>query len=196
MDAANFMALLRASNPVWHENDGDSPRWVFRGHRDVTWRLKPRAWRTGVEGNPLHAMIGKLANVEVRDNDDIKPETPLHRALAWTHAEKVVLNEFRRIGWHMGFETDEPDSTYSMDLNYGPAVVDDTRQEPDSYSPFLSCADIGVAQHYGVPTRFLDWTFNPTFAAFFAQEDYAPDLDQSDLCVWALDMNAVNPRSH
>src|ERR1700676_2454222 len=96
----------------------------------------------------------------------------------------------------MGFEVEEPDPSFSMDLNYGPSVIDDTRQEPDSYSPFLSCADIGVAQHYGVPTRFLDWTFNPTFAAFFAQENYAPDIDQSDLCVWALDMNAVNSMYH
>jgi hypothetical protein len=146
MDAANFVACLRASNPIWHEDDGDPPRWVFRGHRNVTWRLKPRAWRTSAEGNPLHAMIGKLATAAVEDNDNIKPETPLHRALAWTHAEKIVLNEFRRIGWHMGFEVEEPDSSFSMDLNYGPSIIDDTRQEPDSYSPFLSCADIGVAQ--------------------------------------------------
>jgi hypothetical protein len=44
--ARALMALLRASNPAWHESDGDPPRWVFRGHRDARWRLKPRAWRT------------------------------------------------------------------------------------------------------------------------------------------------------
>src|ERR1700681_1376284 len=41
-----------------------------------------------------------------------------------------------------------PQSGYSMDLNYGPEVIDDTREEPDSFSPFLSSTDIGVAQHY------------------------------------------------
>jgi hypothetical protein len=196
MDAASFIALLRASNPAWHENDGDPPRWVFRGHRDVSWRLKPRAWRTAAEGNPLHATIDKLAKARIDDENKIEPRAPLHRALAWTHAERLVLNEFRQIGWHMGFEVDEPVSTYSMDLNYGPEVIDDTRQEPDSFSPFLSCNDIGVAQHYGVPTRFLDWTFNPIFGVFFAQDDDAPDLDHTDLCVWALDINAINMMYH
>ena len=118
--------------------------------------------------------------------------TALHQALAWTHAEKIILNEFRRVGWHMGFYVDEPLSTYSMDLNYGPSVIDDTREGPDTYSPFFSCSDVGIAQHYGVPTRFLDRTFNPIFAVFFAQEDDAQVLDQTDLCVWALDWFKVH----
>jgi hypothetical protein len=196
MDAASFIAFLRASNPAWHQGDSDPPRWIFRGHRNVAWRLKPVAWREAHDGNRLHPMISKLAKVPLDDDDSVPPGTSLHRGLAWTHAERVALNEFRRIGWHMGFEVEEPFTTYSMDLNYGPAVIDDTRKEPDSFSPFLSSTDIGVAQHYGVPTRFLDWTFNPIFAVFFAQEDYAQGLDQTDLCVWALDMNAIQSMYH
>jgi hypothetical protein len=140
-------------------------------------------------------MFSKLASARISDHDDIKPGTTLHRALAWTHTERLVLNEFRRIGWRLGFEVDEPVSSYSMELNYGPEVIDDTRNEPDSFSPFFS-SDIGVAQHYGVPTRFLDWTFNPIFAVFFAQDDQAADLDQTGLCVWALDMNAIDSMLH
>jgi hypothetical protein len=195
MDAASFITFLRASNPVWHEDDADPPQWIFRGHRNAAWRLKPRAWRIATEGNPLRSMIGKLARAQISDRDDIKPGTTLHRALAWIHTERLVLNEFRRIGWHLGFEVNEPVSSYSMDLKYGPAVIDDMRNETDSFSPFFS-SDIGVAQHYGVPTRFLDWTFNPIFAIFFAQDEQAPNLDQSDLCVWALDMNAIDLMLH
>jgi hypothetical protein len=192
MDAASFVTLFRASNVVWHESDADPPRWIFRGHRNAAWRLKPRAWRTAAEGNPLHSMIKKLNSATIEDHDEIKPGTTLHQALAWTHAERVVLNEFRRIGWYLGFDLNEPLSSYSMDVELFPPVIIDNIRDCECFSPFISSSDIGVAQHYGVPTRFLDWTFNPIFAVFFALDDYERGLDQTDLCVWALDMGAID----
>ena len=186
MDAAGFVALFRASNVVWHEGDADPPRWIFRGHRNAVWRLKPRAWRTAAEGNPLHSIIKQLNSAAIEYHDEIKSGTTLHQALAWTHAERIVLNEFRRIGWQLGFDLNEPLSSYSMDMELFPPVVIDNTRDNDCFSPFISSSDIGVAQHYGVPTRFLDWTFNPIFAVFFALDDYEQGLDQTDLCVWAF----------
>ena len=44
-----------------------------------------------------------------------------------------------------------------------------------------------LAQHYGLPTRLLDWTENPLVAAYFAVQD----LDD-DGCVWALSPTGLN----
>lgn len=58
-----------------------------------------------------------------------------------------------------------------------------------------------IMQHFGVPTRLLDWTENPFIALYFAVND--ADYEESngileyksDVCVWVLDPKAWNNKS-
>ena len=64
----------------------------------------------------------------------------------------------------------------------------------DNIMPDSKLAWLSIMQHYGVPTRLVDFTESPYVALYFALEAYQP-LDKNDLAVFALDYSAVMDQS-
>src|SRR5262249_39550766 len=56
---------------------------------------------------------------------------------------------------------------------------------PDAHDHF---GWLFLAQHYGLPTRLLDWSENPLVAAYFA----VTDIPDDDGCIWALWPDGLN----
>ncbi|MBX3418855.1 MAG: FRG domain-containing protein [Pirellulaceae bacterium] len=61
--------------------------------------------------------------------------------------------------------------------------------QPDSKLAWLS-----IMQHYGVPTRLVDFTESPYVALYFALESYSPHT-KNDFAVYAIDYTGVMDQS-
>jgi hypothetical protein len=61
--------------------------------------------------------------------------------------------------------------------------------EPGELTTTSEWGVMAIAQHYGMPTRLLDWTTNPNVALHFATSEL--DRYQSDAVVWCIDVMAA-----
>jgi hypothetical protein len=64
-------------------------------------------------------------------------------------------------------------------------IYNDIEHEPTSKLGWLS-----VMQHYGAPTRLIDFTESPYIALYFALEGYAANI-KSDLAIYAINYKEV-----
>lgn len=64
----------------------------------------------------------------------------------------------------------------------------------NEHTPSSKLSWLSVMQHYGVPTRLLDFTESPYVALYFALESYSP-LSGRDFSIYAIDYTAVMEKS-
>lgn len=198
--AEEFLAALSPSRPWW---EPDPTRWCFRA-QDWDEPLIPSSLRSSA----FHAqgLLGPPENLseaprQLFEFDAVRAF--LHAAdragLAIPHDSPLMRNWTRLRAHVVGVDRD-PDR--AIDSMVGVWPTDEL------------LAVLALAQHYGVPTRLLDWSYRPMVAAYFAAAQIAkegagiatstPRYDRNRaLVVWGLNMAMVplnfpsrDPKTH
>lgn len=129
--------------------------WLFRGQSDAEWGLTPSAMRS----EALFRYQG--AQREIPERTKLKIQDRLRRE------QKMVMDFVAladRSGHPLPGDTPELRAVAAADI------------KPHKFPTLEYRGLFALAQHYGVPTRFLDWTQRPLVAAYFAAVEAAKQL--------------------
>jgi hypothetical protein len=141
--------------------------------------------RMSVREHVVHSLGEFIDVVTPREPD---PQTGRRRDTGvyrgGSDSERPLLTSLDRLGERPHSKADLEEHILRNFIRYSRPHVDEAR-------PHNDWELLITAQHHGVPTRLLDWTYSPLVAAFFATRE-SHDRTQRDRVVWRLDWQRVH----
>ena len=132
-------------------NRGEERAWLFRGQFDAAWGLRPSAMRPGAVSR---FVAGQTVPIQ-RDAVTVQERLRLEHFMVMNFAVGCD-----RAGYHLPGDTPRLRAEARAEAG-GPFA-------PTDFPPVRYRGLYALAQHYGVPTRLVDWTPRPFVAAYFS----------------------------
>lgn len=135
--------------------------YIFRGQSNANWKLKANCFRSS----------SKLENYALQPpNNYSENESPTRRLGRHLVAETQAVRAFLEAADSQGINTpiSYESATEWLDKINKLLSSESDIANLDVFPEETLYRAFALAQHYGVPTRFLDWTESPLTACFFA----------------------------
>ena len=165
--------------------------FIFRGQSKESYELIPSAFRYSKDAQDEYNIDTLLKMVKEVSPDENDLDTELFQMLI----EYALLQKFYRIANYSGLNVPcIKDFIFNANVKY----IRNKFKEPGFYWIHKDIVELAaLAQHYGIPTRLLDWSFDIYVALYFAARGACNKIDEynnldSNFCIWAINYDFLS----
>lgn len=185
--ANEFLDLLTPWNTPFNLSN-----FVFRGHSDEKYKLHPNILRK--QNNPDIINLANIILTEGKYKESIAKFGITNIKNFHSSCEMTILRRFYRSANENGLYV--PNSKLmSSQMEIDGYVNFSNLMKTFKHSKWLNSDSIEIAalaQHHGLPTRLIDWSYNQFVASFFASNLKSAPKENQKISVWMLNYQILS----